>query len=141
MKKLALINLIVLTAIKSVSACSISIDPNNPDAASAKIAENVFYIKIYFYSLVFLIFANFVLFFLRRQKDYLVLVILILTVLIMIPLAFFGMVIQDCGFALGSILKWEFIIFLMVFGLHLSLWVNKTGLHLLGEGLTITKLK
>lgn len=132
----------LLTAIKSVSACSVGINPDNPLADPyAEINESFFYTKIYFYSLIFLILANFVLFFLRRQKDYPVLFAIISTLLIMIPATFIATLIQDCGALIGFVMKWEFIIFLIIFGFHICLWVNKTGLHLRGEGLTLTKLR
>ena len=138
MKRLALTNLMLLMAIKSVSACSVTIDPNNPNFDS--VAENVFYVKTYFYSLVFLILANIVLFFLRRRKDYLVLLGIIALVLLMFPATLVASVISDCGDSLHIVLKWEFIFFLMIFCFHICLWVNKISLRINQGKLTIIKL-
>ena len=122
----------LLIAIKSVSAC---------EASQGEIEETVFYITIFFYSLIFMILANFVLFFRRKQKDYIMLFAIILTILLMLPVTFIASVIPVCGAALELALKWEFIIFLMIFGFQICLWVNKTGLHWRDDGLTLTKLR
>lgn len=131
MKKLALMNLIVLIAIKSVSACeyfNYGNDPNYVDPPT----ENAFYSKLYFFSLVFLIIANLFLFFKRNQNDYLVLAIIIISIVIATPLTLGAALISgaDCGDTLRELLKWDLIYFLLLTALQVGLWWCKRGLRL-----------
>lgn len=124
MKKLALINLMLLTVIKSVSAFSESVDKNfaNP------FKDNFFYQGIYFYSLVFLIAANFGLYFVRGKKDYLSLAILIIIVVLMIFITLGVQFATDGSRDFTAFLKWEFMFFLTISTLHLCLWISKKSL-------------
>jgi len=140
MKKLALTSLLLLTANKIVSACSYSNYSNDPNYIDP-ITVNNFYSKLYFFPLVFLILANFVLFFLRKQKDYLMLGIIFFASFMTIPVTFFGSFLSGCGDGLPVVLKWEFIFFLTFFVFHIGLWVNKVGLHWRVGKLTLIKLK
>ena len=133
MRKFALAFLILFIVIKSASASC--------EASQVEIEEIHFHIKFFFYSLIFVVLANLVLFFLRKQKDYFVLVVIILTTLVIIPVTLISSVFSGCGAALELTLKWEFIVFLTIFGFHICLWVNKTGLHLRDDRLTLIKLQ
>lgn len=129
MKKLALINLIVLIAIKSVSACDYFNYANDPNYVDP-IAKNYFYSKLYFYLLVFLILANIGVYFLRKQKDGLVLKLIIFAALLTMPVTIVGAFLtSSCGDELPVVLKWEVIVFLTLFIFHICLWISKVGLH------------
>ena len=138
MKKQALAILILLSGSKIASACSVVADPDNPNFNP--IEENGFYARIYFYSLVFLILSNIVLFFWRRQKDYLFLILIFAAVLVMIPLTFFGILMADCGETLKDILKWDFIIFAVISVIHVGLWLTKGSLRIKKTDITPIKL-
>lgn len=138
MKKLALTNLLMLIGIKFVSACSFATDSNNPDFDP--ISNNIFYSNVYFFCLLFLIFFNFVLFFIRKQKDYLTLTLIGLSVLVSFLVIVFIGVAESCGYFLRSILKWEVIYFIAFICLQFVLWRNKTGLHFPKRKSTIIKL-
>lgn len=101
MKKLALTSLLLLIAIKSVSACTYLGDP--------LAAEKDFYSTIYFFSLVFLILANVQIYYWRNKGDILTLIFISGITLIMIPVTFFGVLLEHCDF-LGETLRFEFII-------------------------------
>jgi hypothetical protein len=136
MKKLALTNLILLVAIKSVSACMY--DADKPSVNS--IAEMNLYSTIYFLSIVFLILANISLFFFRKQKDYLVLISVIAITSMMILSTLFGVLVEECSF-LRNTLKWEFIIFLAIFCFHIGLWLSKSSLRINKGDMTFIKLR
>lgn len=124
MKKLALINLILLLAVKSISACD---HPNYVEI----INENLYYRKLYFYSSVFLIIANFLLFFVRKQHDYAVLVIIIISTIIAAMVTFAGAIISgaDCGDGLRAFLGLDLIYFILLTVFHLGLWLGKGNLR------------
>jgi len=67
--------------------------------------------------------ANIALFFLRKQKDYLMLILIIATAFMMILLTSFGVLLEECSF-LRNTLKWESIISLTIFCFHIGLWVT-----------------
>jgi hypothetical protein len=122
MKKLALTNLMLLTAIKSVSAFSEAIDKNIAEAYQ----ERFFYQGIYFFTLVFLTVGNFSLYFVRKQKDYLFLAVLITTVFGMILVTDGAQFATDRSDDFTVFLKWEFILFLIFTAFHLGLWITKS---------------
>jgi len=136
MKKLAATNLMLLIAIKTVTACSYDANTPNVDL----IAEISFYSKIYFLSTVFLILANVALFSFRKQKDYLMLILIIATAFMMILLTSFGVLLEECSF-LRNTLKWEFIIFLTIFCFQIGLWVSNSSLRINKGDMTFIKLR
>jgi hypothetical protein len=122
MKKLALTNLMLLTAIKSVSACSVAVDPNNPNYDP--IAENNFYGAIYFYSSIFLILAIIVSYFLSGRKRLWFVIVTITSVFLMIPILFvFGIMLKGCGNISLGIIKWYFIFLLFLFTFQIVSWI------------------
>ena len=136
MKKLALTNIMLLIAIKSVSACSYDAGRPNVDL----MAEIRFYSRIYFLSTVCLFIANIALFSLRKQKDYFTLILIIATAFMMTLLTSFGVLLEECSF-LRNTLKWEFIIFLAIFCFHVGLCVTKSSLRINKKDLTFIKLQ
>ena len=132
MKKLALTNLMLLMAIKSVSACTYG---SNADSMSK---SSVY--TIYFFTFVFLVIGNIILFFLRDKKDYLLLILIIGTASLMLSLNFFGVLLENCDF-LDETLKWEFIIFLPITVFHIGLWITKSRLHLWSKQLNLPSIK
>lgn len=127
MKESALTGLILLTAIRSVSACSSVSNPDNPNFDP--VAENLRQAETYFYILVGLIFANVVIFFLRRKRDYLSLAIVIGLALVMIPVTILGGM-DSCFYSLKSVLDREVLVFVVISVLHLGLWFHGGRLSL-----------
>ncbi len=115
----------LLMAIKSVSACSYISGSDKP--VLEMLADISFYTTVYFISIFLLFIANAALFISREKTDYLFLAIVIGMALIMIPLTFFGMIMEGCDL-LFSILKWELIIIAATFAIHLGLWATGTSL-------------
>ena len=111
-----------LITTKSVSACSYLAGSNK--SFSETMREVNFYSAVYFFSIFFLFLLNFGLFIWRDKKDYLFLILLVGTALIMIPLTFFGMIMEECSFLLNT-LKWEFIFILAILVFHIGLWITK----------------
>ena len=113
-------------ATKIVIACSTAIDPNNP--SFDPIAENVFYTKIYFYSLLLTILGIIVLYFLRGRKGLWLffaelkglwlIIIISLAVLFSIGFLFISIFIQDCGYTLRNTLGKGLLILLTLFFLQ-----------------------
>ncbi len=114
----------LLMVIKSVSAFSEAIDKN----LANQYPERFFYQGIYFYSIVFLTICNFVLFCIRKERDYLSLVILIITVFVMILVTLGAQFATDSSDDFTVFLKWEFIFFLTFTAFHLGLWFTKCRL-------------
>jgi len=139
MKKLALTNLIVLFAIKSVSACWYLDGYGETYHESVEIAG--FYSKLYFLLSVALISANFLIFYLREQKDYLILFALVPILVIWTLFVVFGNFLEECSIQIGA-LKWGIIIFLPFVIFQVILWITKRGLHLSEKNpLDITSIK
>lgn len=126
MKKAALISLTLLISIESVSACSYASDPNNLNVIDAT-AQSTNYSLLYFFLSVFLVCANICLYFYRGQKDHYVLILIGLTCFIMIPLNFFGLILENCGF-LKDTLWLDLLIFSLITVFHLGLWITKRRL-------------
>ena len=118
MKKLALTNLIVLMAIKSVSACTYLGDPLAEDKS--------FYSTMYFFSLATLILTNVVIYYWRRKGDVLSLIFILSIAVIMTPVTFFGVLMEYCDL-LGETLKLEFIVFVAITVFHIGLWITKSS--------------
>lgn len=127
MKKSALTSLMLLVAFKSVSACGYIAGTNKSFSETLKDIE--FYTTVYLFSIFSLFLANFGLIILREKKDTLFRLLIIGTSLVMIPLTFFGMAMEECGL-LFAILKWELIFILILFAIQLYLWVTKSELDL-----------
>ena len=106
-----------------VNACSVSIDPNNPNYDP--IAENNFYGAIYFYSSIFLILAILVSFFLFGRKRIWFVIVALASVFLMIPIIFvFGIMLQDCGNMSLGIIKWYFVFLLFLFIFQIVSWIK-----------------
>lgn len=139
MKKLALTNLLLLTAHKSVSACSYLAGFKKSFPETMLVVD--FYSGIYFLLSLSLILANFAIFYLRKQRDYLFLFLLIPTIVIWILLALFGVLLEECSFQINT-LKWGLIVFLPFFVIQIGLWITKSGFHLpVKKHLSITSIK
>ncbi len=120
-------------ATKIVIACSTAIDPNNP--SFDPIAENVFYTKIYFYSLLLTILGIIVLYFLRGRKGLWLffaelkglwlIIITSLAVLFSIGFLFISIFIQDCGYTLRNTLGKGLLILLTLFFLQFVSWIGQ----------------
>lgn len=120
-------------ATKIVIACSTAIDPNNP--SFDPIAENVFYTKIYFYSLLLTILGIIVLYFLRGRKGLWLffaelkglwlIIIISLAVLFSIGFLFISIFIQDCGYTLRNTLGKGLLILLTLFFLQFVSWIGQ----------------
>ncbi len=120
-------------ATKIVIACSTAIDPNNP--SFDPIAENVFYTKIYFYSLLLTILGIIVLYFLRGRKGLWLffaelkglwlIIITSLAVLFSIGFLFILIFIQDCGYTLRNTLGKGLLILLTLFFLQFVSWIGQ----------------
>jgi hypothetical protein len=125
--------LVLSFATKIVIACSTAIDPNNP--SFDPIAENVFYTKIYFYSLLLTILGIIVLYFLRGRKGLWLffaelkglwlIIITSLAVLFSIGFLFISIFIQDCGYTLRNTLGKGLLILLTLFFLQFVSWIGQ----------------
>lgn len=138
MKKLALTSLLLLTAIKSVSACSYLAGFNKSHSETMEVVN--FYSGIYFSASFSIILANFALFYLRKQKDYLFLLFLIPTIISWILLVFFGFLFEECSFQINA-LKWGSIVFLPFLVFQICLWIMKKGLHVEKRSLRMPSIK
>ncbi len=139
MKKLALMSLIVLFAIKSVSACFYLDGYGETYAESVEIAG--FYSKLYFFLSFALISVNFLIFYLRQQRDYLIMFLLVPILVIWTLFVLFGLLLEECSIQVGA-LKWGIIIFLPFVILQVILWITKRGLHIPDrKPLDITSIK
>src|SRR5215203_6769552 len=94
-KRLLLANLVLVLLTKFVNACSYL--PESEELYLQNLAERNFNIKLYFFSSIFLILANFVLFFARGKKDYWLLVTIIIVTFISAPITLFAGAIDMCG--------------------------------------------
>lgn len=138
MKKQALASLLLLTAIKPVSACAYLADPNK--SFSEMMTDATFYSGTYFLLSSALILANFVVFYLRKQRDYLILFFLIPVIIVWILLSIFGVLLEECSFLINA-LKWGSIIFLPFLVIQMALWIGKIGLHLPSNRLKLPSIK
>jgi hypothetical protein len=131
-KKLALTNLVVLIAIKSVSACTYAVDPNNP---VRDIEPKVSYDLIFFFSAFVLILPILILFFLRKQKGLWAVIASIVLLLLFIPAIFltaFVYGICDNNDAVSNVIKAELFLMLLIFTIQLFSWISqrKTSIKL-----------
>lgn len=138
MKKLALTSLMFLITTKSVSACSYLAGFKKPFPETMAVVN--YYSGIYFLLSFSLILANFAIFYLRKQKDYFFLFLLIPTIAVWILLAFFGVLLEECSFQISA-LKWGSIVFLPFLVLQIGLWIMKRGLHIEKKPLEISSIK
>lgn len=125
MKKLALTNLIVLFAIKSVSACSYISGSKKP--ILEMLDEISLYTNVYLFSIISLFIVNSAIIFLREKRDNLFLAIIIILALIMTCLTFFGIIMEGCDL-LFSTLKLELVIISVITSLHLLMWATNLKL-------------
>ena len=125
--------LVLLFMTKIVIACSTTIDPNNP--GFEPIAENGFYTKIYFYSLLLTILGIIVLYFLRGRKGLWLLfaelkglwliIITSLALLFSTGFLFISVIVEDCGYALRNTLGKGLLILLTLFFLQFASWIGQ----------------
>jgi hypothetical protein len=110
--------LVLLISAKIVSACSVVSGATSPDV------ENYFYTKIYFFSSIFLILAIIVTYFLRGRKSDWLMHTTVMSIFVMIPLTFVSALIaQDCGDLVTTVLRYEFIFFLLLFVIQVISWI------------------
>lgn len=127
MQKLALINLILLLAVKFVIACEL------PEETKPVVLERLFYDNLFFYSSLALIFPIIILGFLKKGKGVLIPVIVFPASLLYVILTFFagisdscgdGCPTDICGNSSSNIIKIGFAVFLLLFLYQIISWID-----------------
>ena len=124
MKNLALTNLMLLLAIKSVSACSYDIDPNN----SVKVnTSDGFYDLILFISAFVLIIPIVILYFVRNRKGRWAIITSSVSLLLFIPAIFLtAFLFGPCGLGpVPFVIKAELFLMLTILIVQLFSWINQ----------------
>jgi len=129
----------LLMAIKSVSACSYL--PEHKEQYLQNLAERDFNVKLYFFSTVFLVIANIILFVIRNKKDYWLLAVIILTIIASIPITLFVGAQDMCGNSIVTGLQANFVVFISFFIYQILLWVNRTSLQFKKGKITTINLR
>ena len=122
-----LASLVLIFTTKLANACDQS--PHFKEQIIKQLAERDFYVKIYFFAIVFLIAANIAFFFYRKKHDYLVGFAIILTALISAPITIFSIVANSCGNTIVENLRINFYIFLGFLVFQACLWLKGVGLR------------
>ncbi|HVE57809.1 MAG TPA: hypothetical protein VNB22_13340 [Pyrinomonadaceae bacterium] len=128
MKRFALTNLMLLIAIKSVSACE-----SLSQAESRIVWEQRYYDNIWFLTLASLIIPIGILYYLRNFKGLWVLVASIILVLVFVPITFAVGLMNSCGTEpVSTLIKGELFLMLLLFTYQLSSWISqrKTSIKL-----------
>lgn len=126
-KKLVLMSLVWVSTAKLVNACSYS--PQFKEQLLKQLAERDFNVKLYFFSIIFLIGANIGVFFARKRNDYLLPFAILLTGLVSAPVTIVSILNDSCGNSIVSSLKINFYIFLGFLIFQGFLWISRTDLR------------
>jgi len=131
MKKLALINLIVLIAIKSISACEF---PHGKEPVSVFDGREIYFWAMFIGS--FLLFVPVVaLYYLRKRRGLATILLSIITLLVFIPAliaaSFINGMCSD-GALIAAVILGDFFVMSLLFTIQLSSWISerKTNLKL-----------
>ena len=138
-KNLLLANLGLVLMTKFASACSYN--PEFREQVERQWAEREFNTKLFFFSTIFLITANIVLFFVRNKKYYWLLVTIVLVILFSAPITIIVGAVDMCGDSKATGLQANFVIFMSFFIYQVLLWVNRTSLQFKKGKITTINLR